>query len=149
MSTFLQSIITEKVLIYAIVALTVLIIVFLIYYRDTAMFHFSRWGFIFHSADVEVQHRIKSSVEEIDVDAKKKMRRGVSGLEIIAPENYEMSDAVMLLNHRSILPLICSTYENHLTRELKPDGGTAYLAEKARDVWHAVRLMAHRFPEIT
>ena len=93
--------------------------------------------------------QIARKIEQIDFNTRKTVRRGTMTLAIIDPVLFEKSTEAILVNRDANFPLFCATYENHHTRELLSDGGDVYLAEKANDIWEAVRDRSEKFPGLT
>jgi len=93
--------------------------------------------------------QIARKIEQIDFNTRKTVRRGTMTLAIIDPALFEKSTEAILVNRDANFPLFCATYENHHTRELLSDGGDVYLAEKANDIWEAVRDRSEKFPGLT
>jgi len=110
--------------------------------------HVSRTGVEIRTNDVPAWSKIVDKIERIDANTAKSIRKATARLMVIDPEKYSMSPEAMLVIREANQPLIYAAYENHHTRELESDANV-YLADKAQDVWDAVRIWRHHFPELT
>jgi hypothetical protein len=106
-------------------------------------------GLQIRTNDVVMWSKLKNKVEQIDTSTRKSIRKATTGMMIIAPDKYEMSAEVMLVNRAANSPLVYAAYENHHTRELAADGIDAYITDKANDIEEAVRIWKKHFPELT
>ena len=105
----------------------------------------SRSGLEIRTNDLLMGKQIAQKIERIDSVTRKTVRRGTMVLAIIDPALFGKSAEAMLVIRDANFPLFCATYENHHTRELLSDGGDVYLAEKANDIWEAVRDRSEKF----
>ena len=123
----------------------------LVYYlRDRISgVYVSRSSLEIRTNDIPVWKQIAHKIEQIDSNTRKTVRRGTMGLAIIDPALFGKSAEAMLVIRDANFPLFCATHENHHTRELLLDGGDVYLAEKANDIWEAVRDRNETFPGLT
>ena len=108
----------------------------------------SHTGVEIRTNDVPVWSKNVDTIERIDSNTGKSIRKATAGLMIIAPEQYGMSAEAMLVVREAHQPLIYAAYENHHTRELDSDADV-YLADKAHDIVNAVRIWKKQFPELT
>jgi len=133
-----------------IVALSAVVIMLIIALRDKISgVHVSRSGFEIRTTDMLMGKQIARKIEQIDFDTRKTVRRGTTALAIINPAMFGQSAEAMLVIRDANFPLFCATYENHHTRELFSDGGDVYLADKANDIWEAIRDRSEKFPGLT
>ena len=110
--------------------------------------HVSRAGVEIHTNDVPVWSKVVDTIERVDANTCKAIRKGTAELMILDPEKYDMSAEVMLVIREANQPLIYAAYENHHTRELDADANV-YLADKAKDISIAVRVWKQYFPELS
>ena len=112
---------------------------------------FSRTGIQIYTNDIPVWSGIVDKIERIDSNTCKNIRKQTAGLMILDPTKYKMSAEAMLVIREANQPLICAAYENHHTRELVAEGVDAelYIADKAHDIFSAVRMLTKQFPELT
>ena len=110
--------------------------------------HVSRAGVEIRTNDVPVWSQVVDTIERIDANTCKAIRKGTSELMILDPEQYGMSAEVMLVIREANQPLIYAAYENHHTRELDADAGI-YLADKAKDISIAIRVWKKHFSELS
>jgi hypothetical protein len=92
----------------------------------------SRTGVEVRTNDVPAWSKIVDTIERIDANTAKAIRKATARLMILDPKKYNMSAEAMLVIREANLPLIYAAYENHHTRELESDAD-AYLADKAQD----------------
>ena len=110
--------------------------------------HVSRAGVEIRTNDVPVWSKVVDKIERIDTDTCKAIRKATTELMIIDPEKYDLSAEAMLAIRETNQPLIYAAYENHHTRALVADADM-YLADKAHDIFVAVRILKKHFPELT
>jgi hypothetical protein len=110
--------------------------------------HVSRTGFEIRTDDVPVWNRIEDKIDRIDSSTCKTIRKATTALMILDIDKNGMSTEAMLINEKANQPLVYAAYENHHTRELDADAD-AYLADKASDIFAAVRIGETHFPELT
>ena len=110
--------------------------------------HVSRAGVEIRTNDVPIWSKVVDTIERIDTNTCKALRKGTAELMILNPETHDMSAEAMLVIREANLPLIYAAYENHHTRELDADADV-YLADKARDVFIAVRIWEKHFAELS
>ena len=106
-------------------------------------------GLQIRTNDVVMWSKLKNAVDQIDSSTRKSIRKATTGMMILAPDEYEMSAEVMLVNSAANSPLVYAAYENHHTRELATDGIDAYITDKANDITEAVRVWKKHFPKLT
>jgi len=109
--------------------------------------HVSRTGVEVRTNDIPAWSQVVDTIERIDSDTRKTVRKGTTRLMILEP--HESSADAMVVNRDAVFQLVCATYDNHHTREIAADGGDIYLACKAHDVFTAVRVGRKLFPELT
>ena len=133
-----------------IASLSAVVIMLIIVLRDKISgVHVSRSGLEIRTTDLLMGKQIARKIEQIDFNTRKTVRRGTTVLAIIDPALFGKSAEAILVIRDANFPLFCATYENHHTRELLSDGGDVYLAEKANDVWEAIRDRNEKFPGLT
>ena len=108
----------------------------------------SRGSVEIHTNDVSVWSKIVDTIEQIDANTHKSIRKTTTGLMIIDPDKYDLSEKAMLIIREANQPLVHAAYENHHTRALKADAD-AYLVDKTHDIAEAVRIWKKHFPELT
>ena len=111
--------------------------------------HVSRTGVEVRTNDIPVWSQVVDTIERIDSDTRKTVRKGTTRMMILNIDQHETSADAMVVNRDAVFQLVCATYDNHHTREIAADGGDIYLACKAQDVFTAVRVGRNRFPELT
>ena len=111
--------------------------------------HVSRTGVEVRTNDIPVWSQIVDTIERIDSDTRKTVRKRTTRLMILEVEQHKTSADAMVVNRDAVFQLVCATYDNHHTREIAADGGDIYLACKAQDVFAAVRASKKLFPELT
>ena len=111
--------------------------------------HVSRSGVEVRTNDIPAWSQVVDTIERIDSDTCKTVRKGTTRLMILDVDIHETSADAMVVNRDAVFQLVCATYENHHTREIAVDGGDIYLACKAHDVFTAVRTGKKLFPELT
>jgi len=122
-------------------------IVFIIVLRDKITgILVSRAGVEVRTNDVAVWCGFTDDIKHIDSTAQNSIARATTGLEIIDPESYDMSDSALLMNYAANQPLLCATYANDHTRKIVADRGRAYLADKTNDVAKAIKPHKNKFP---
>jgi hypothetical protein len=109
--------------------------------------HVSRTGVEVRTNDIPVWSQVVDTIERIDSDTRKTVRKGTTRLMILGL--HETSADAMVVNRDAVFQLVCATYDNHHTREIAADDGDIYLACKAHDVFTAVRVGRKHFPELT
>jgi len=109
----------------------------------------SRTGVEIRTNDISAWSKVVDKIERIDSGTSKSIRKATTGLEILNPEEHEMSADAMLVILKANQPLIGAAHENHHTRELLSDGGDAYIADKTRDIIEVIRHRRILFPELT
>jgi len=138
MTTFL----TASVMTFGVVAIVCIIVL-----RDKITgILVSRAGVEVRTNDVAVWCGFTDEIKHIDSTTQNSIARATTGLEIIAPESYDMSDSALLMNYAANQPLLCATYANDHTRKIAADGGHAYLADKTNDVAKALKPHKNKFP---
>jgi len=110
--------------------------------------HVSRAGVEIRTNDVPVWSKVVDTIERVDANTCKAIRKGTAELMILDPERDGMSAEVMLVIREANQPLIYAAYENHHTRELDTDA-SVYLADKAKDISIAVRVWRKHFPKLS
>ena len=148
MSSFFDPyvIVSLAVIIASLSLVTITIIIFL---RDKISgVHVSRMGVEIHTTDQLVWNKVVDTIDQIDADTCKSIRKATTGLMIIDPETYKMSAEAMLAIHWANAPLVYATYENHHTRALLTDAD-AYLADKAKDISVSVQILKKHFTELS
>jgi hypothetical protein len=108
----------------------------------------SRTGVEIHTNDVSVWSKVVDTIEQIDTETCRSIRKATTGLLIIDPSKHGMSAESMLVIREANSPLVYAAYENHHTRALKSDADV-YLADKTHDITEAVRIMKPHFSELT
>ena len=111
--------------------------------------HVSRTCLEVRTNDIPAWSQVVDTIERIDSDTRKTVRKGTTSLMILDVDMLETSADAMVVNRDAVFQLICATYDNHHTREIAADGGGIYLACKAQDVFMAVRMGRKLFPELT
>ena len=132
--------------IVSIVCVAILVIVL----RDKiSSVYITREGAKVHTDDVQNWSKIVDRIERIDSSVAKSTRKATTRLVMLDIEQYNMSIGAVLVNMTANQPLICAAYENHHTRELLPDGGVAYIADKTSDIVEITKDFRKSFPELT
>ena len=90
--------------------------------------HVSRAGVEVRTDDIPVWSQIVDTIEQIDSDTRKTVRKGTTRMMLLNVEQHETSADAMVVNRDAIFQLVCATYDNHHTREIAADGGDIYLA---------------------
>ena len=130
-------------------SLSMVAITLIIVLRDKiSNVYVSRTGFEIRTNDVPVWSKIEDKIDRIDSSTCKSIRKATTALEILNIEKNGMSTEAMLINEKANQPLVHAAYENHHTRELDADAD-AYLADKASDIFKAVRIGKQHFSELT
>jgi len=111
--------------------------------------HVSRTGVEVRTNDIPAWSLVVDTIEQIDSDTRKTVRKGTMRMMLLNGEQHEPSADAMVINRDAVFQLVCATYDNHHTREIAADGGDIYLACKAHDVFTAVRVGRKHFPELT
>jgi len=111
---------------------------------------FARAGARIQMNNIPVTFEIIGREKRIDSSARKSMRKLTTGLTILDPKEYGMSEEVMLVNRDAKMPLLYAVYENHHTEELAAkDGIEGYIADKVHDVVAALRTWKQTYPQLT
>ena len=111
--------------------------------------HVSRTGVEVRTNDIPAWSQVVDTIEGIDSDTRKTVRKGTTRLMMLNIEEHDTSADAMVVNRDAVFQLVCATYDNHHTREIAADGGDIYLACKSQDVFAAVRMGKKLFPELT
>ena len=148
MSTFFEPYVMIPLAVIICSLSTVAITLLIVLRNKISDVHVSRAGVEIRTNDVPVWSKIVDTIERIDSNTCKSIRKGTAELMILDPEKYNMSAEVMLVIREANQPLIYAAYENHHTRELDADADM-YLADKAKDIFIAVRIWQKHFPELS
>jgi hypothetical protein len=86
-----------------------------------------------------IQFEVGGTLEHIDADTRKKIRKETTQLELLDTEKYGTNATVEMINLISLQPLIHAASENHHCRELTAEGALGYIKEKTDEVWSKIQ----------
>ena len=85
-------------------------------------------GFRLHTNSIGVVMNLMGKCNDIDMAAKKSIRKGTPRFTLLNSCDYNRSTDVMLVNEIAKSTLISSICENHHTRELDSEGADSFIA---------------------